>query len=119
MSIIEFINSHPLINWSGVEQLVGAPKGTIRVNSNRSIPAKYQELIVDVIEAYGYNADILPQPKPLTVTNDSMLELNYYKDGMFRYISMDNMTRFIKPNNISVFIDKKLIKLPFEYKKSF
>lgn len=122
MNIIEFINSHPLINWGGVEKIIGAPKGTIRVNSNRSIPAKYMPLIMSIITDYGYNNDASQQQetitiKPINTGGADMYEFTYYRD-MIRYISTEG-NKSIKPEGLHIYIKKDDIKLPFEYIKSY
>lgn len=121
MSITEFINSHPMINWGGVEKMIGAPKGTIRVNSNRSIPAKYEPLIMCIIGAYGYVNDMLPQQpaiaeNPVDTVSTDMLEFTFM-DGKLKYITTDDSVKSTTPNGISVYVKEDDLKLFFPYKK--
>jgi hypothetical protein len=53
MEIKEFLKSHPLINPYSVEKALGIPTGTIRLNSDRKIPEKYQQLIIESLQNYN------------------------------------------------------------------
>jgi hypothetical protein len=53
MEIKEFLKSHPLINPYSVEKALGIPTGTIRLNSDRKIPEKYQRLIIESLANYN------------------------------------------------------------------
>lgn len=118
MSITEFVNSHPLINWSGVEKQIDAPKGTIRVNGNRPIPTKYQPFIVAIIKDYGYTDDAPEQPAQATPEHEDMYEFTYDHD-MIRYVSTDGLNRTIKPNGTHLYIKGQDLNLPFEYKQPY
>jgi hypothetical protein len=53
MEIKEFLKANPLINVGRLERSLGIPHGVIRVNSERKIPEKYRELIIESLGNYN------------------------------------------------------------------
>ena len=52
-TIRKFLDEHPLIKLSGVEDLAKIPKGTLRKSGDRHIPEKYVPRLVIVLRHYG------------------------------------------------------------------
>ena len=53
MTIVEFMDLHPMISISGIERELGLTKGTLR--KGKEVPEKYRERIIVLLEGYGYN----------------------------------------------------------------
>jgi hypothetical protein len=53
MDIKEFLKSHPFIKVYAIERELNLPTGTIRVNTDRKIPEKYQQLIIESLANYN------------------------------------------------------------------
>lgn len=53
MDIKEFLREHLLISAFSVERTLGIPRGTIRLNNDRKIPEKYQQLIIESLSNYS------------------------------------------------------------------
>jgi hypothetical protein len=51
--IIEFINTHPMVSWSGIEKELSLPKGTLR--SGHNMNTKYIVPVEQIITKYGYS----------------------------------------------------------------
>jgi hypothetical protein len=52
MEIKDFLKSHPAINVHYIEKILNLPTGTIRPETNRSIPDKYKDKIIDLLKRY-------------------------------------------------------------------
>lgn len=52
MEIKEFFRSNPLIKPSAIEKALGIPHGTIRLNTERKIPARYEAMIIESLSRY-------------------------------------------------------------------
>jgi hypothetical protein len=52
MDIKEFLKEFPLISPGSIESSLGIPHGTIRLNSDKPIPEKYRELIIESLDRY-------------------------------------------------------------------
>jgi hypothetical protein len=52
MDIKEYLREHPLISAFSIERTLGLPRGTIRLNSDRKIPVKYEAMILDSLSNY-------------------------------------------------------------------
>jgi len=52
-TIQQFLEDHPLIKLSGLEELAKIPKGTLRKTKKRKIPEKYIYRLVVVLRHYG------------------------------------------------------------------
>jgi uncharacterized protein YlzI (FlbEa/FlbD family) len=53
MEIKRFFMENPLIRPSSIEKALGIPHGTIRLNSGRKIPEKYEAMIIESLERYS------------------------------------------------------------------
>ena len=52
--IKEFLINHPAISVRWVEQQVSIPIGSLRVRSDKPIPNKYVQPIIDILMYYGW-----------------------------------------------------------------
>jgi hypothetical protein len=74
-----------------VEAQIGAPRGTIRTNGSRQIPAKYRPLIEAVAIDYGYDHDVVNEPKHIIdapiidIVDNNMMEFTYRNDSIQLY----------------------------------
>jgi hypothetical protein len=53
----QFIVDHEDITWSSIERKLGAPKGAIRADCSRPIPAKYIKPLEALLVKYGYDVE--------------------------------------------------------------
>jgi hypothetical protein len=53
MDIKEFLRDNPLISPGSIESSLGIPHGTIRINSTKPIPEKWQAMIIESLDRYS------------------------------------------------------------------
>lgn len=59
MNIKDFLKLHPLISPLSIERTLNIPRCTISLTTNRHIPDKYNDLIIDLLKEYGYDKEVL------------------------------------------------------------
>lgn len=62
-----FLLDHDLILPGTIESRLNLPKGTIRLSSDRKIPDKYHQSIINLLYGYGLKGYKLEPDKPDTI----------------------------------------------------